>query len=194
MDRNSWLPSHVLYIQVCSFSLDFKFIDPIPISLVLTVRTLYKTLSEIKELLSGDESNVIDKSQYLRVLIIAILGSVCLVPLGLYSFVSGWIDVRPWPGWKEIHADISQIEQIPVDIWRSDRTWQYNLEILRWEFVFNAFAIFALFGFQREACMSYMSAMRYLFQCVLCRCCAFLIVSCCSGIDFTALEHLQIKT
>jgi hypothetical protein len=153
----SWFPSHVLCIQVRSFHI-VLISSPDSYSLALIVRTLYKSYSKFNELFASDNS--LNRTRYLRVLVIALLGSVCLIPLGLYSLIRGSIGVYPWPGWNEIHANISQIQPVPASIWRSDHVGQYNLEIVRWEFVFNAFVLFAVFGIHKEARASYLSATR----------------------------------
>jgi pheromone a factor receptor len=152
----------------------FKSVHPLLFSnsltwyhaLALAILVLYKKYSEINELLASN--NTIDRSLYLRVLFIAVFGSICLVPLGLYSLINSSITASPWPGWKNIHTDISEIILIPVSFWRSDQVSEYQLEIQRWQFVFNAFVIFACFGIHKEARTRYLSALQWLFQCVPC--------------------------
>jgi pheromone a factor receptor len=129
----------------------------------LTVRTLYKKYSELNKLLASN--NTLDRGRYLRVLVIALLGSVCLVPLGLYSLIRSCNNVSPWPGWKAVHADMSQIVQIPASVWRSDHIAQYDLEISRWEFFFNSVMLFACFGIHKEARTRYVSWVRSIFRC-----------------------------
>jgi hypothetical protein len=158
VDPSSWLLFCVLCIQVCSSNIALEFeikADPVPVSPALTIRALHKKYTELNEFLSSN--NTVNKNQYLRVLIIATLGSVCLVPLGIYFLTISSLAVYPWPGWKKIHSKFSLIPLIPNSIWRTN-SWQYDLEIVRWEFVFNAFAIFACFGIHKEARRSYLSA------------------------------------
>lgn len=131
----------------------------------LTIRILYKKYSEINELLSS--SGTVDKSQYLRVLIIATLGSVFIGPLSLYGLIMSWIHIFAWPGWKSLHSGFSPI-MIPVSYWRSQFIMRYTVEISRWSFIFNALAIFACFGIHQQARRGYVSAAYHVFQWVLC--------------------------
>lgn len=131
----------------------------------LTIRTIYKTYSELSELLSSN--NTTDKSQYLRVLTIATLSSICVVPVALYTLIICWLSAGPWPGWKKSHSGLSPI-LVPASIWRSDHFLKHSREIHRWYFVFNAFAIFACFGVHKQARRRYMSAARYVLRCVPC--------------------------
>jgi pheromone a factor receptor len=114
-----------------------------------------------------DQSNI-NASSYLRLLVVAIIGSVVLVPLCLWLFIDPWSSAVPWPGWKETHSNMSYIEQVPASIWRSNISLEYNLEITRWEYVLCAFLFFACFGVHREARASYGSVMRRFAPYVLC--------------------------
>jgi pheromone a factor receptor len=131
--------------------------------LVLTVRALYNKYSELNRLLASNHT--LDRGRYLRILAIALLGSVCLVPLGLYALVRSCQGLFPWPGWNEVHADMSQIIQVPASVWRSDHIARYDIEISRWEFVFNAFMLFACFGVHKEARTRYVSWARDVYSC-----------------------------
>lgn len=133
---------------------------------VLTVRLVYKRYSELNELLASN-GNGIDRGLYARIVIYAVTGSVCLVPLGLYASVSNWIQVTPWQGMKQEHADISIIYQIPARVWRSDSVSQVKLEISRWEFVFSAFLMFLIIGINGELLKNYVVTTRQVFQYIL---------------------------
>jgi pheromone a factor receptor len=102
--------------------------------------------------------------QYLRILIIAILSSVSLLSVVLYTLIQDWKTVYPWPGWEVVHSNFLEITPYPNSLWRSNHTWLFNVELTRWEFVYNAFMIFMIFGIHREALKSYQSAARYVFR------------------------------
>lgn len=154
-------------VYACSSSdAVLKVVDLILISPVLTVRLVYKRYSELNELLASN-GNGIDRGLYARIVIYAVTGSVCLVPLGLYASVSNWIQVTPWQGMKQEHADISIIYQIPARVWRSDSVSQVKLEISRWEFVFSAFLMLLIIGINGELLKNYVVTTRQVFQYIL---------------------------
>ena len=126
----------------------------------MTIWKLHKKRLGIRELLHSNSN--ITTSSYLRLLIIAVIGSVVLVPLCLWLFISPWSSVEPWQGWKKTHADMSYVQEIPASVWRSNASILYGIEITRWEYVICAFLFFACFGLHREARESYRSAMRHL--------------------------------
>ncbi|KAF8223919.1 STE3-domain-containing protein [Tricholoma matsutake] len=128
----------------------------------LTLRHLYKKYSELNEHLSS--GNTINKSQYLRVLIIATLGSICVFPFSFYWFVTNWTTVYSWQGWKQVHSNFSDVYIIPNSFWRANPSSQYGTEVSRWAFVFNAFAIFVCFGIHEEARKNYLSAVQYILR------------------------------
>lgn len=106
-------------------------------------------------------------SQYVRVLIIATLSSICVVPVALYMLVNNWITANSWPGLKVIHSDFSPV-LVPASVWRSVQVAKYSPEIRRWGFVFNGFVIFACFGIHKEARRRYRLTAYHVFQCVSC--------------------------
>lgn len=128
----------------------------------LTLRHLHKKYSELNEHLSS--GNTINKSQYLRVLIIATLGSICVFPFSFYWFVTDWTTVYSWQGWKQVHSNFSDVSLIPNSFWRANPSSQYGTEVSRWAFVFNAFAIFVCFGIHEEARKNYLSAVQYILR------------------------------
>jgi pheromone a factor receptor len=155
----------VLSIQVRRFSIDFDIYLRLFLK-VLTVYLLHKKRVGLKEFLLSNSN--ITTSGYLRLLIIAIIGSACLVPLGLWLLIRGLFSVSSWPGWDSTHADMSYVAIVPANFWRSDRILHSNLEITRWEFVFSAVVFFACFGLHEEARASYRSAVRRLIMRLLC--------------------------
>ncbi|KAF8230924.1 fungal pheromone STE3G-protein-coupled receptor [Tricholoma matsutake] len=132
---------------------------------VMIINILRKKRMRLSKILLSSNSNI-SASTYLRLLFIAVVGSVVLVPISLWLFIDAWRTVSPWPGWKETHADMSYIKKVPGSIWRSD---PYKLEIIRWEYVLGAFVFFACFGLHREARVSYQSAARRLVPHILAR-------------------------
>lgn len=137
-------------------------------------------------------------SQYVRVLIIATLSSICVVPVALYMLVNNWITANSWPGLKVIHSDFSPV-LVPASVWRSVQVAKYSPEIRRWGFVFNGFVIFACFGIHKEARRRYRLTAYHVFQCVSCfrvKKCFHSLFMCAIQLIcyFTALERLQIMT
>ena len=108
---------------------------------------LYKKSSPrgLNEILLNDDK--ISTTGYLRLLIIAVIGSVFLVPIIIWVITISWRGLLPWPGWSATHKDMSFVEQVPASSWRSDRMLACIMEITRWEFVFSASLFFAGFGF-----------------------------------------------
>lgn len=128
------------------FSSEVSVVDWILISPVLTIRALYKRYSELDELLP---SNTIDKNLYFRVLMVGIISSAILFALTLQWFISNAANINHWPGWKILHTKLSCMELGPsTSNSRRPETFHINLEIARWKFVGNAFALFAFFGVQ----------------------------------------------
>jgi pheromone a factor receptor len=124
----------------------------------MIIYILRKKRSRLSEILRSNSN--ISTSAYRRLLIIAVIGSAVLVPLCIWLFIDPWSSVYPWPGWKETHAHMSYIEQVPASVWRSDPSLVYNLEITRWEYVLCSVLFFACFGLHREARQSYQSVIR----------------------------------
>jgi pheromone a factor receptor len=135
-------------------------------SKVLTIYVFYTKRSGLNEILLSNGN--ISTSGYLRLLIIAVIGSACLVPLGIFAIVISWKGILPWPGWSATHADMSYVEQVPATIWRSNRMLEYIMEITRWEFVFSASLFFACFGLHGEARASYQSTVQCLVTYIKC--------------------------
>lgn len=128
------------------------------LSQVVIIYILRKRRLRLSEILRSNSN--ISTGAYLRLLVIAVIGTVVLVPLCLWLIIDPWSGVYPWPGWKATHAHPSYIEKVPASVWRSDPSLLYNLEITRWEYVLCAFLFFACFGLHREARESYQSVIR----------------------------------
>ncbi|KAF8235171.1 hypothetical protein L208DRAFT_1376589 [Tricholoma matsutake] len=158
-----YIPQHCRFMIIqdfgCTFASDN---DPISVVLgmgpqsmvslictvysILTIRALYKRYSELDELLP---SNTIDKNLYFRVLMVGIISSAILFALTLQWFISNAANINHWPGWKILHTKLSCMELGPsTSNSRRPETFHINLEIARWKFVGNAFALFAFFGVQ----------------------------------------------
>ncbi|KAF8230894.1 STE3-domain-containing protein [Tricholoma matsutake] len=125
---------------------------------VMIIYILREKRLRLSEILSSNSN--MSTSTYVRLLIIAVIGSAVLLPLCIWLFIDPWSSVYPWPGWKETHADMSYIQKVPARVWRSDPSLLYNLEITRWEYVLCAFLFFACFGLHHEARASYQSVIR----------------------------------
>lgn len=145
---------------------DIKYINFTPALLVLTVRLVYKRYSELNKLLASN-GNVIDRGFYTRIVIVAVSGSVILLPMGIYAFVLDGENITPWPGIEETHADISVIYQIPADVWKSSTVSHAMLEISRWEFVFTACFMFIVIGLPSGSFKTYLATARRVFRYIL---------------------------
>ncbi|TDL18272.1 fungal pheromone STE3G-protein-coupled receptor [Rickenella mellea] len=118
---------------------------------VLTIYTIAKKGKQMDEIL---RSANIKKSHYRRVTILACC-EICFATPFAIAVMTLDLTLGPlshYKNWNYVHAQYSEIIQVPAVLWRSmGPTWIVLDELYRWMFVFLGFVFFALFGFSREA-------------------------------------------
>src|SRR5258708_2915937 len=132
----------------------FTFYYLVPLFTARTLYTFYKRRRQFNEILSSTPG--LNRSRYLRLMIISATDMCVTVPLGTYYIVlnvkSG---VVPWKSWADTHSNYSTVNQIPASIWKNDSYSLLGAELYRWSLVACAFLFFAFFGFADEARQNY---------------------------------------
>ncbi|KAF9522216.1 STE3-like pheromone receptor [Crepidotus variabilis] len=113
-----------------------------------------------------DSTSSVSLKRYSRLGIFAILDLVCTVPLGIYSLYLGprGSTLRPYVSFRESHANFSNVELIPTSEWRSDPSFHFSVELMRWMHVYCAFLFFAAFGLTVDARLHYRNAILKVFK------------------------------
>lgn len=126
---------------------------------VLSIRAFAKSRSQFNEYLSHNNHSNLNSSRYVRLMCLASVDILCVVPLAIYAIYvnvsSG--NISPWKGWADTHAGFSRVDQTPAFIWHSIPGAVNSLEMSRWLTVACAFIFFAFFGFADEAMKNYRS-------------------------------------
>jgi hypothetical protein len=119
------------------------------LSTVMNIYQLYKRGRQLKEISSSPDLN---RSLYIRLMILSSIQMIVMVPLGSYwiSFAVK-LGIRKWVSWADTHRDHNQIEQIPSILWKHNADLLVMLELSRWALVLGAFVSFAFFGLAGEA-------------------------------------------
>jgi hypothetical protein len=120
----------------------------------LTLRTLARRRSELKQLLSSDSD--IDSGCYFRLMGLAGVELLLGVPLASYFlYLNINSGIFPWRGWSDTHFYFSRVDQYSSPIWKSSPINLAACELSRWSVVVCAFIFFAFFGFTDEARKNY---------------------------------------
>jgi hypothetical protein len=120
----------------------------------LTLRTLARRRSELKQLLSSDSD--INSGCYFRLMGLAGVELLLGVPLTSYVlYLNINSGLFPWRGWSNTHKDFSRVDQYSSPIWKSSPISLVACEFSRWSVVICAFVFFAFFGFTDEARKNY---------------------------------------
>jgi len=92
-------------------------------------------------------------SLYLRLMILSGINLLCTTPLAIWNlYISvSLAPLSPYPGFKAVHDNFSQVYQIPASVWQSDLTGRSEMELTRWSCVICALIFFIFFGFADEA-------------------------------------------
>jgi len=155
---------------IINTALSYVLISAWPIAIGL-VTGIYCSLSiyhiwikrrTIRALLSST-GGFINFSRYIRLSILSGIDILCTLPLAvwlLYSDATLGVIIR-WPGWDAVHANFSQVGQVPAVIWRSDNILHVEVELTRWSNVVCAIIFFIFFGFAEEARRHYALAFWY---------------------------------
>jgi pheromone a factor receptor len=90
---------------------------------------------------------------------------IITIPFNIwYAMMYLKISLLPWPGWKFIHNDWSQIKVITAaELKRHPRLF-YQFEVTRWMCVVYGLVFFIFFGVAAEARKHYTSAWQYVLK------------------------------
>ena len=93
-----------------------------------------------------------DRTQYTRIIALACVDVVLMVPLGAVSIATYTADGVGsfWPGWTIIHTDLAP-QPVTSAQWRSSAVWSFNLYWNQCSGVVLSLVIFILFGVARNA-------------------------------------------
>ena len=92
-------------------------------------------------------------ARYFRLVLLAVLAVLCIVPLGIYSI---YVRNKGVGLASEVtHFNFSHVNLISTLTWRNDPYFLVSVELTRWLPVVCAFLFFVLFGFASEARKQY---------------------------------------
>ncbi|KAI0703963.1 GPCR fungal pheromone mating factor [Earliella scabrosa] len=137
---------------------------PIPIGLasatycVLTLRTFLRQRREFHAL--TDANPHLTFGRYLRLMGLAALNALVIVPLAAYVVVAN-LRSKPmyeWRGLADLHWGFSRVDSIGAVMWRSHPAWVSTLNFRQWEPIACALVFFAFFGLAEEARRHYRRA------------------------------------
>jgi pheromone a factor receptor len=98
-------------------------------------------------------------NHYIRLFMLSGIDILITIPLNIWYFTTFFqIPVSPWPGWKFVHSNWSQIEQYTTADVKSSPPMFYQFEVTRWMCVVYGFVFFGLLGVTAEARKHYWSA------------------------------------
>jgi Pheromone A receptor len=113
---------------------------------------------EIRSIM-GSSTDSPDYNQYIRLFMLCGIDSLITISLNIWYFRT-WFPTYPWPGWKLIHSNWSQISFATAAELAGAPQALYQLEIARWVCVGYGFIFFGFFGIAAEARTNYASACR----------------------------------
>ncbi|EGN94393.1 hypothetical protein SERLA73DRAFT_163005 [Serpula lacrymans var. lacrymans S7.3] len=119
----------------------------------LTIRATIKRKVFRREIMQDNRYMQFD--HYWRLLMLSGICIICTLPYGIVILVINLLEPMVPYTWHSIHANFSQIEQLPVSVWAIDAKNQVDIESSRWFAVFYAFIFFAFFGFTKDAVQNY---------------------------------------
>jgi hypothetical protein len=121
----------------------------------MTIYAFNVRRSQFKDCLSA---NKVNSNRYFRLMALAACDMICTVPIALFFLAeSVKAGIVPYPSWSAIHANYSEIEQIPAFVWRGSALINFCTEFSRGLQVACAFIFFIFFGFAEEARKNYLS-------------------------------------
>ena len=125
------------------------------LSTAMTIYQFYKRERQFKEIMSS--SRGLNRSRYLRLIILCTIDMVGTVPIASYIMLGLNLKngLRPWVNWANVHSDYNVILQYPNINWKHVPDLALQLELFRWTLVLCAFIFFGLFGFADEARQNY---------------------------------------
>ncbi|KAF7372713.1 Pheromone B alpha 3 receptor [Mycena sanguinolenta] len=118
---------------------------------VCTLRAFLRRRAQFSQFLSLNSG--LTATRYFRLMALASIElfiSLPIVTYALYLNISH-SPIEPWISWDNVHADFSNILQVPAIIWRADSHSEASVELTRWTGVICALVFFAFFGFAAEA-------------------------------------------
>jgi Pheromone A receptor len=131
---------------------------------------MYRTWTrgrEVKSILgTSTGSPDYNYNHYIRLFILSgiDMAIIAAIPFNIWHFTTYFqVPILPWPGWKAIHSNWSQIPTLTTAYLRSTHGigMFYQFEINRWMSVVYGYLFFLFFGVTAEARKRYASAWQY---------------------------------
>ncbi|EIW74906.1 STE3-like pheromone receptor [Coniophora puteana RWD-64-598 SS2] len=118
----------------------------------LTLRAFYKRRLEFSQILSSSSTSL-NKSRYLRLMVLAAVDMAATIPLSIYSMYlsTDGVELGKYVSWAYVHYDFGFVGEVPAAMWMGDATYRRSVEMTRWLFVGCALLFFLLFGMAEEA-------------------------------------------
>jgi pheromone a factor receptor len=113
---------------------------------------------ELKSIISSSTGGP-NYNHYIRLFMLSGIDIVITIPFNIWYFTTYFQSpLLPWPGWKSVHSDWSQINAITTaELRRSPRLF-YQFEVTRWMCIVYGFVFFVFFGVASEGRKHYMFA------------------------------------
>ncbi|KAI0055983.1 STE3-domain-containing protein [Artomyces pyxidatus] len=133
------------------------------ISAVYGALAIWAFIHRRRELNSMSTGNSLDslsglqRSLYLRLMILAVVDIFLTIPIASYFVYLNRSSPSfgPYVSWSFVHADFSFVGQVPTEEWKATGNGQTAVELTRWSNVMCAFIFFFLFGLAQEAQRNY---------------------------------------
>ena len=111
-----------------------------------------------------DSNNNLDSKRYIRLICFSAFDLISVFPITLLYL---YINVRTFVNMPDLipeHYKISNVFQLPADLWRADVKIELCFELGRWITVWAAFVFFAIFGFTQESRNNYRAMLQPVIQ------------------------------
>ncbi|TDL16852.1 STE3-domain-containing protein [Rickenella mellea] len=147
---NAW-PSYIIFY---SWPVILSLMNGVYV--ILTLRIITKKGKNMDEVLHVKT----EKQLYYRIVILSLCQIILMVPYTLAVMVMALsaFPMYPYIGWHDIHANYSQIPEIPAVLWRSTAISEAFYEMTRWILVVCAILIYGTLGFSVDARNTYRKA------------------------------------
>jgi pheromone a factor receptor len=112
---------------------------------------------QVKSIISSSTGSP-SYNHYIRLFMLSSIDMLFTIPFNIWWFTTYFqVPILPWPGWKYIHSDWSNILRLTTAELRANPHLLYQVEISRWICVFYGFIFFVFFGVTAEARKHYAS-------------------------------------
>ena len=128
----------------------------------LSIRAFYKRRSQLNECFSSHPN--FNSNRYIRLMCFSALDLFIGTPFAAVYLYFSITALTPFPGLSQEYQYISQVTQVPADVWRATTIRELTFELRRWIVVWGVFVFFAIFGFTEESRNNYRAMLQTVVQ------------------------------